>query len=153
LSAWAKRRDWTWTFTNLDVSVPALRLSRAGQNVAASALALPFRDASFEVVVASQMTHHFFEDEQIVQHLREAWRVARRAILFTDLHRGLLPYALLRILFFLRRYPKHFRDDALLSIRRGFRPNELQSLAEQAGIRGARASLYYGSRVILQAVR
>jgi SAM-dependent methyltransferase len=153
LSRWAAKRGWTWRFVNLDLSPPALRLSRGERNVVGSVLELPFRDASIDVVVASQMTHHLPEDAQVVRHLREAWRVARRAILLTDLHRGLLPYALLRVLFFARSYPKHFRDDALLSIRRSFRPDELQLLAEQAGIKGARASLYHGSRVILQSAR
>src|SRR6185503_15370286 len=134
-------------------SLPALRLSNSARNIAGSVLALPFRDACFDVVVASQMTHHLPEDVQVVQHLREAWRVSRRAILFTDLHRGLLLYGVLRLLFCLRRYPKHFRDDALLSIRRSFRRRELQLLANEAGIPNARASLYYGSRVILQAKR
>ncbi|MGN6555715.1 MAG: class I SAM-dependent methyltransferase, partial [Verrucomicrobiota bacterium] len=88
LSEWAaKKHGWKWRFTNLDINLPALRLNEHGQNVAGSALALPFRDNSFDVVIASQMTHHF-SDAEVVQHLREAWRVTRRAIFLSDLHRG-----------------------------------------------------------------
>src|SRR5688500_11963994 len=53
LGNWAtKQRKWNWQFTNLDVCLPALRLSRTGRNVAGSALALPFRSGSFDVVIA-----------------------------------------------------------------------------------------------------
>jgi SAM-dependent methyltransferase len=152
LTKWAAdKRGWQWRFTNLDVCLPALRLGNSGDNVVASALALPFRDGSFDVVVACQMTHHLTGDSEVVQHLREAWRVARMGIFFSDLHRGPLLYAVLWFIFKLRRYPRHFHHDSLLSVKRGFRAAELQKLAEQAGVSGARARLYYCARIILQA--
>src|SRR5206468_2602528 len=98
----------------------------------------------------SQMTHHL-SDEEVVLHLREAWRVARRGIFFTDLHRGPVLYGLLWALFHLRQFPQHFRDDGLLSVERGFRVGELRKLVQRAGIRDARVWLYYGTRVILEA--
>jgi hypothetical protein len=151
LTQWASaRRNWNWCFTNLDCNLPGLRLSRTGNNVVGSVLALPFCDASFDVVIASQMTHHL-SDEEVVLHLREAWRVARRGIFFTDLHRGPVLYSLLWILFHLCRFPRHFQGDGLLSVERGFRVGELRELVQRAGIPGARLWLYYGTRVILEA--
>jgi SAM-dependent methyltransferase len=152
LRKWAStRRGWDWRFTNLDLSTPALELATDGTNVAGSVLDLPFRDASFDVVIASQMTHHLVGDEEVIRHFREAWRVARRLILLTDLHRGPALYGVVWLVVQLSRYPKHFRHDALLSVRRGFRVRELHSLAARADITGAQAWLYYGSRVIVQA--
>jgi 2-polyprenyl-3-methyl-5-hydroxy-6-metoxy-1,4-benzoquinol methylase len=152
LGEWAaNKRRWNWRFTNLDVNLAALRLGKGGCNVAGSVVALPFGDASFDLVIASQMTHHLATKEEIQLHLTEAWRVARRAIFFSDLHRGPLLYSLLWLMFQLRRYPKHFQYDGLLSVRRGFRVHELRALARDAGIVRARAWLYYGTRVILQA--
>jgi len=148
LAIWAAKRGWEWRFTNLDVNLPALRLAGTGRNVAASALALPFRDASFDIVIASQMTHHL-NDEEVRRHLREAWRVARAAVFITDLHRNAALYLLLWLLLHLRRYPEHFRHDGLLSVRRGFRVRELQALADAAGWPAARVRLYFGARVIL----
>jgi ubiquinone/menaquinone biosynthesis C-methylase UbiE len=151
LSDWAKRRrGWDWQFTNLDVNADALALNPTGRNVVGSALNIPFPDRSFDVVVASQMTHHF-SDEEVVQHLREAWRVAKRGIYFTDLHRSPVLYCLLKVMFSLRRFPKHFEQDGLLSVKRGFRIRELKALAHQAGIANAEVSLYYGTRVIIRA--
>src|SRR3954467_13162837 len=60
LTRWAVRQGWNWRITNLDLSFRALRLDTTPQlAVAGSALLLPFRDQAFDVVIASQMTHHF----------------------------------------------------------------------------------------------
>ncbi len=152
LADWAvNQHGWVWQFTNLDANPSALRRARGETNIVGSALALPFRDTSFDLVISSQMTHHLTSDEKITRHFREAWRVARKGILFTDLHRNVFLYGALDLFFRLRRYPKHFRDDALLSVRRGFRIGELRRLAEQAGLTDARAWLYFGARTILEA--
>jgi ubiquinone/menaquinone biosynthesis C-methylase UbiE len=150
LAPWAAQRGWNWRFTNLDIHLLALALNRNGVNVAASALALPFRDESFEVVIASQMTHHL-TDEGVLQHLREAWRVARSAIFLSDLHRNVALYGILSVLLAVRRFPDSLCMDGRLSVRRGWRVQELETLAHQAGIAGARARLYFGARVLLQA--
>jgi ubiquinone/menaquinone biosynthesis C-methylase UbiE len=151
LTSWAKNRNWEWRFTNFDLCETALKFSKVGTNVVGSVLCLPFSDASFDVVIASQMTHHLNAREDIVKHLREAWRVARQAVFITDVHRGPIVYGMLWLLLHLQRYPEHFRHDALLSVKRGFRVGEMQQLADEAGINGARAWLYYGTRVVLQA--
>ena len=152
LAEWAStRRNWQWRFTNFDISVPALRLGRTGRNVAGSVLALPFAESSFDVVMASQMTHHLVTDADIIRHLSEAWRVAKTAVFLSDLHRGPLLYGLLRVVFPVFRYPKGFRAEGLLSVRRGFRVRELRDLARQAGLDEAQVSLYCGARVIMRA--
>jgi 2-polyprenyl-3-methyl-5-hydroxy-6-metoxy-1,4-benzoquinol methylase len=151
LTQWASRRGWEWRFTNLDLCLPALRLGKGGRKVAASVLALPFAEESFDVVIASQVTHHLTGDTEVVQHLREAWRAARHGIFFSDLHRGPILYGMLWLLFRLRRNPTRFHDDGLLSVKRGFRVGELRRLAEAAGLSGGRVRLHYGARVILEA--
>ena len=54
-------------------------------------MAPPFRAASFDFVLASQMLHHFSEEE-IVALLRTWSRLARKAILVSDLVRDPLAY-------------------------------------------------------------
>ena len=150
LTNWAARRGWAWRVVNVDLNVSALGLGGSRLNVAASVLALPFQDRSFDVVIASQMTHHLNEVD-VPRHLSEAWRVARRAIVISDLHRNAALYCGLWILFLVTRFPHSFRNDALLSVKRGWRISELGELARNAGLSGARTSLYFGSRVVLQA--
>lgn len=150
LSKWALQRGWLWRFTSLDLSAEALRLVSEGNKVAGSVLALPFASNSFDVVIASQMTHHL-ADGEASQHLREAWRVSRQGVLVSDLHRNFVLYLILWMLFCVQRFPQVFRSDGLLSVRKAWRVPELRQLAQQAGIPEARVSLYFGARVLLQA--
>jgi SAM-dependent methyltransferase len=152
LTSWAAGFGWEWRVTNLDNRFVALSLSAGSRNVAGSALALPFREASFDFVIASQMTHHF-NDSETELHLREAWRVARRAVLFSDLHRNVFLYGLLWLLFLVRDHPETLRRDGLLSVRRAWRVKELRRLAHLAGIKLARFHFYFGSRILLEATK
>ncbi len=149
LSDSAARRGWSWRFTNLDMNIRGLELAGGSRNVAGTALALPFRDNSFDAVVASQMTHHL-SDSETVRHIREAWRVARLGVLLNDLHRNAALYAALWLLLRGDRFPAEFRLDGLLSVKRGWRVPELEALALKAGLPRARVSLYFGARVLLE---
>jgi SAM-dependent methyltransferase len=150
LNGWAARRHWNWQVTNLDYSLAALRLNPAARNVVASAVALPFRAASYDLVISSQMAHHL-ADDAVVQLLREAWRVARYGILISDLHRNLLLYSTLWLVLNAQRHPHNFRADGLLSVRRGWRAGELKRLGILAGLPTARVTVLFGARIILQA--
>jgi ubiquinone/menaquinone biosynthesis C-methylase UbiE len=149
LSSWAQTHGWDWNFTNLDHNPLSLQVGDAPRSVVGSCLQLPFPDASFDVVVASQMTHHL-TDAEVAQHLREAWRVTRNGVFICDLHRNAGLYAMLWLTTLIRT-DKSVRADALLSVRRAFKLNELRTLASQAGLAKATVRLFYGSRVVIEA--
>ena len=150
LTDWAARRGWRWRFTNLDNNPLALKIGGQPDSVVGSALQLPFADGSFDLVVASQMTHHL-TDEQVVTHWREAWRVTRDAIFISDLHRNALLYALVWLTLRLMRADRTMIEDGLTSVRRGFRLNEWRALAARAEIPAADIWRYHGTRIVLQA--
>jgi SAM-dependent methyltransferase len=152
LAKWAQGRGWDWRFTNLDLNPIAPEADDRATNVTGSALQLPFGDRSFDLVVASQMTHHL-TDAEVVQHWREAWRVSRDAIFICDLHRNAGFYALLWPALHLLRTEPMLRRDGLISVRRGFRRREWQTLAALADIPSPKVGLYYGTRIVLQARR
>jgi SAM-dependent methyltransferase len=150
LTEWAQRRGWHWQFTNMDTNPLALKIGNRPDSVVGSALQLPFADGSFDLIVASQMTHHL-TDEQIVRHWREAWRVTRDAIFICDLHRNAGLYVLLWLALHLMRANTTVVEDGLISVRRGFRLKEWCSLAALAGIPEASVWRYHGARIVLQA--
>ena len=151
LTAWAGQRGWSWRVTSLDLNPLALRLNPGGHNVAACALALPFADRSFDVVIASQMTHHLAPTAAVARHFREAWRVTRDTLFLNDLHRNGALLAVVWLATHLTRLPAELRSDGLLSVRRGWRLGEWRRLAEEAGIPDARVWLHYGARIMLRA--
>jgi len=147
LTDWARRRGWDWRVTNLDANPPP---GREGNFVTGSALQLPFADGTFDLVVASQMTHHL-TDAEVVQHWREAWRVTRDGVFICDLHRNAGLYSMLWLMTLLLGTDKRIRRDGLISVERGFRLSEWRELAARAVIPDAQVSLYYGTRIVLQA--
>lgn len=103
-------------------------------SVCADARRLPFADASVDIVTCSQVLHHF-EDAEIPAVLRELSRVARRAVIVSDLRRSWLAAAG----FWLVTWPLGFhpvsRHDGFTSVLRGFTPAELAMHARGIGQR------------------
>ena len=138
LTVWALQRGWHWQVTNLDLNPQALQSNGSARNVVGSAHCLPFQTSSFDVVVASQMTHHLGTDADVARHFSDASRVSRDAVLLYDLHRGLPMYVMIWLFLHVFGFPAHFRSDGLLSVRRGWRVREWVDLAARAGLKDAR---------------
>ncbi len=119
-------------------------------SVRADGFRLPFADNTFEYVMCSLFTHHFTDDD-VVRLLRELMRVARRGIIVIDLHRHRFAYLLYTSIGRLVLHNRLVREDGALSIRRGFRQNELRGLAERAGLAGARVTRRFPFRLVLEA--
>jgi len=152
LRSWAAGRGWKWEFTCLDLSTIGIERNPIPRKLVGDATCLPFADESFDLVMASQMTHHL-SDDGVVAHLREGWRVTRGRLIVSDLHRNPFLYALVRIVTPCMRLAPHLIADGLLSVRRGFRVGEWQEMARAAGIEGARVTVDFGCRIVLDAVK
>ena len=96
-----------------------------------SALSLPFRDHSVDVVMCSQLLHHF-ADEDLARIIRELDRVARRRVVIADLRRSRIAAAG----FWLASFPLGFhpvtRHDGVVSVFRGFTAAELRRTISSA---------------------
>jgi hypothetical protein len=101
--------------------------------VRADGNAPPFRAASFDFVLASQMLHHFSE-ENIVAQLRTWSRLARRAIIISDLVRAPIAYYGIRLLTKLFTHNVMTLTDAPLSVQRAFTMAEWHELFRRAEI-------------------
>ena len=86
-----------------------------------------FPSDSFDVVTSMLVAHHFTDDELVV-FIQENYRMASKFVIINDLQRHVLAYASFSILvpfLFPNRLIWH---DGRLSIKRGFRKNELHAL-------------------------
>lgn len=153
LKDWAGEQGWDWQFTQLDLRTTLLRLNPKGDNVVGNVLDLPFADHSFDVVIASTMTHHLDSDMEVIRHFQEANRVASRLVLLSDMRRHLGLYMAIWGLLHGLRAPKEFISDGLLSVRRGWRVEEWSRLACAAGLDSARVWGEHGARVLLAVLK
>ncbi len=112
----------------LDASETCVRSAAAhtARAVCGDARALPFADKSVDVVICSQVLHHFF-DSDLVRLVQELDRVARVRVIIGDLLRSRLAAALFRGAAYALRFHPISRHDGLVSIGRGFTPRDLAS--------------------------
>ena len=110
----------------LDRAHSHLRNGNGRCAVVADALALPFPDASFDLVSCSLFAHHL-EPAELVSFAREALRVSRRAVLINDLIRHPLHVALVYAGFLLMRSYVS-RVDGLTSVKRAYVPAEIRKI-------------------------
>lgn len=99
--------------------------------VCGDGLRLPFADRSFDVVLASQILHHF-DETNAVTLLSEMNRVARVRVVVSELRRSWLAVIGLWIGSFVLRFHPVSRHDGIVSIRRGFTSPELEDLVERS---------------------
>jgi ubiquinone/menaquinone biosynthesis C-methylase UbiE len=119
-------------------------------SVRADALHLPFADNKFDFAICSLFTHHF-NDEQVVAILFELSRVTHRSIFVIDLHRHPLAYYLYKTVGQLFLHNRLIREDGALSILRGFKPDELHSLAQRAHLSNIQVQRRFPFRLVLSA--
>ena len=115
-----------------EIAAESLKYNEISQ-VQGNALSLPFADNSFDYVICSLFTHHL-TDEQIPVVLKEMSRVALRGIVVIDLERSVRAWFLYQIFCFAFRISPLVRQDGSLSIRKGFRIPDLQTLGEKADL-------------------
>ena len=105
-----------------DAALPVLR---------ADALRLPIADRAFDVVLCSQLLHHFRGDDGSIL-LRELDRVARRRVVVSDIRRSWVAAAGIWLASWPLRFHPVSRHDGVVSVLRGFTLEELASVVRAA---------------------
>ena len=96
-------------------------------------MAPPFKGASFDFILSSQMLHHFSEEKIVL--LLKAWsRLARQAILISDLVRDPLAYCGIRVITQLFTRNEMTRFDGPLSVKRALTLSEWRKLFQEAAV-------------------
>ena len=107
--------------------------------VRGDAFRLPFPDRSFDYAISSLFFHHL-DDAQIPEVMREMSRVSRLGVFVIDLHRHAAAYALYKLFCFAFRISPLVAQDGSLSIRKGFRPGELDRIASRSDLHTLRVT-------------
>jgi hypothetical protein len=106
-------------------------MNGTNRNICGDALALPFRDGSFDVVGSSLFVHHL-EPEELRRFAVEGLRAARHAFVINDLVRHPLHLALAIAgrPIYRSRITRH---DAPASVRRAYTIDEVRGILQDAG--------------------
>jgi len=132
---------------SLDINAHGLKRTRFTTPVVGDGTCLPFGDNTFDAAICTLSFHHL-TDDQCSQVLREMWRTSRGCVLVNDLHRHPLAYASIWILARLFSHSVMVKHDGPASVRRAFRPADLQTIANRAGV-PARVHRSFPFRLVL----
>jgi len=92
-----------------------------------------FKDLTYDIALSTLFLHHL-NNEEIIDKLSLLNKQARVGIVVNDLHRNKVAYFLFNIIsFFINN--KIIRNDGLVSIRRGFKKDELVNFANKLQIK------------------
>jgi ubiquinone/menaquinone biosynthesis C-methylase UbiE len=117
--------------TLLDREATHLPKNGALRKIVSDALALPFADSAFDIVSSSLFVHHL-SPQQVVEFVRESFRVSRIAVLINDVVRHWLHLAFAYAGTPLYR-SRITRNDAPASVKQAYTVQEVQRLLLQAG--------------------
>ncbi len=146
------RRTGSARRTGIDRSESALRV--AARNIpavtwiTADARRLPLAADSFDVVVCTLLLHHFDPDD-VVRVLTEAGRVARVAVLISDLARSRLAWLATWLFTRLLSRSWVFHADGPRSVRAAYTPSEMRALAGRANLQGTEIISQFPFRMLL----
>ena len=137
----ARSHNITLTTIGLDAEPVIARSATdsVAHAICGSGLALPFRDGSVDIVMCSQTLHHFRGEGECAL-LREMNRVARVAVVVSDLQRSWIAAAGFWVASFPLRFHRVTRHDGVLSVMRGYTSDELSSAV--FGAVGVRPSVH-----------
>lgn len=112
-------------------SVVAAARHRVNDAICADALALPLAERSVDVVLCSQLLHHFDHDRGLAL-IAELDRVARRRVIISDLRRSWIAAAGFTLAAMVLRFHPITRHDGRISVLRGFTEGELGGMVVSA---------------------
>lgn len=150
----AAREGIRLTLIGSDISASVLDDARrqAGPPIALvrhDATALPIAADSVDIVTLCLAAHHF-DPPALTAALSEAWRVARRAVVVSDLERGRLAYVGARAMALVLRNPLTSHDGPV-SVLRAYTAREIAIISRRAGLRDVRVRRHVPFRMTLVA--
>lgn len=151
---WARRRRLHVQIVAVDQDPDAVRRAAAAVRtypeirvVRGDAFRPPFPPRSFHFVTSAMLLHYFSREDAIT--LLRSWAsLASRALLVNDIERHWFPCAAIP---FLRRLSGSslFREGSRQTVLRGFTPEEIGQLGDQAGFSRAEVRRYFPFRLTL----
>ncbi|MDA2934707.1 methyltransferase domain-containing protein [Acidobacteria bacterium AH-259-D05] len=155
LVAWARRKGYSIQVLAVDIDSSVCKIAQYHTRYFPEIVILQgdvqrsfLKEGSCDLILCSAFLHHF-GNEKIMRLLEDFRLRARKGIVISDLHRHLLAYVGIRLLTALLSRSKAIRHDGPLSVLKGFRREEIQSIVGGTGIEGTRLKWRWAFRYVI----
>lgn len=138
IDKWLKRKNITASYTGIDINPHCIAHAKASAGLAhAQWITSDYKQVRFEnkphIIFSSLFCHHF-KEEELAFMFRWMHEHAALGFFINDLHRNPVAYYSIRLLTRLFSRSYLVKNDAPLSVLRGFSAKELRALMQQAGL-------------------
>lgn len=127
-------------FTGIDATPAAVNFANRKNTspqinyILADVLSEEISALKFDIVLSTLFTHHF-KDEAWISLIKKMLNCSRRAVIIDDLHRHWFAYYAIKTITHIITRSRLARYDGPLSVLKGFKRKELESLLQKAGIK------------------
>lgn len=143
IDAWATRHGYRVRLIGIDANPFIIAVAKNNQRdlphiefYAQDIFSEEFKRQQFDIVIGTLFYHHF-DSERLSAFFRQLATQVRVGLLVNDLHRHALAYHSIKLLTALFSRSAMVKFDAPLSVLRGFRKDELQTVLRTAGLENA----------------
>lgn len=154
INNWCKKKDIKLTVTGIDIKKECVTFARTREKMFFSPrwIISDYRDAVFEekpdIIFSSLFCHHFSQ-EQLVFQLKWMKENSKTGFFINDLQRNVLAYYSIKFLTRLFSNSYLVKNDAPLSVSRGFTREELKQLCREANINNTTIAWKWAFRYLL----
>lgn len=137
LKKWCSKKGIEISFTGIDIKDSCIAFARERMLARTNWIVSDYRTALLpqkpDIIFSSLFCHHF-TNEQLIEQLQWMQRNSHIGFFINDLHRHPLAYHSISILTKLFSRSYLVKNDAPLSVARGFKQKEWENVLQQAGI-------------------
>lgn len=140
IADWATKKNITVSLTGVDANPHVIQYAESNcrdyNNIhfqVSDVLTKRFYQQEFDIAIATLFFHHF-TNEQLGWLFYELFRISKIGILVNDLHRHWLAYHSIKLLTKVLSRSEMVKNDAPVSVLRGFSQDELKQILSNSGI-------------------
>ena len=152
IDEWCYKQNLPVKLIGVDFSESIINFATEKQNfhytidwICADVFSDKISNKQFDIIHSCLFTHHF-KDEDWIKLIQKMQRSCTRAVIINDLHRNWFAYYSIKILTKIFSNSDMIKNDAPISVLRGFKRKELKDLLDKAGIEHYTISWFWAFR-------
>ena len=152
MAKWAKKKKMNVEFLGIDANPNIVQFAESNSigypeihYKSVNILGEEFRNLKADIIHCCLFVHHFSKSE-LIRLFRQFKEQARLGVIINDLHRHPIAYLSIKLLTRLFSKSAMVRNDAAISVARGFKRNELIVILKEAGITEYKLSWHWAFR-------